>query len=133
MIKRIIAVTVIIALIAVSVLCYRLFWPTHYHVIHLKERTGTKYWNLSTGSKIAYTFIESKGIKKPYPLIYLHGGPGSGITDLQIETLRPLSNDGYDIYVYDQIGSGHSERLNDITQYTADRHKKDLEQIVSTI
>jgi pimeloyl-ACP methyl ester carboxylesterase len=38
-----------------------------------------------------------------------------------------------DVYLYDQIGSGWSDRLDDIRQYTALRHKKDLEAIVQAI
>jgi proline iminopeptidase len=47
--------------------------------------------------------------------------------------LTPLSEEGYDVYLYDQLGGGHSSRLADITGYTADRHKKDLEEIVKKI
>ena len=35
--------------------------------------------------------------------------------------------------MYDQAGSGHSTRLKDIKEYTADRHKRDLEEIVKEI
>jgi proline iminopeptidase len=106
------------------------FIPRTYDVPHLQKREGTKYWDLSTGSKIAYTLVSAKGIKKPYPIIYLHGGPGGFITDRNIKILAPLSEDGYDLYLYDQIGSGQSDRLANINDYTADRHKKDLEEII---
>ncbi len=88
---------------------------------------------LATGSRIAYTLIPAKGEKKPYPLIYLHGGPGAGITDLEIKTLGRLSAYGFDVYLYDQIGCGHSARLDNINEYSAERHKRDLEEIVKQI
>jgi len=114
-------------------LAWLLFLPRSYAVIELKERAGTKYWNLATGSRIAYTVVPAKGDKKPYPLIYLHGGPGAGITDLEIKTLGTLADDGYDVYLYDQIGCGHSGRLENINEYSADRHRRDLEEIVKQI
>ena len=99
----------------------------------IKPRQSTKYWNLNTGSKIAYTFIEGKGIKKPYPVIYLHGGPGGYVHSKVIEVLGQLSEDGFDIYLYDQIGCGLSARLENVNEYTATRHQKDLESIVELL
>jgi len=40
-----------------------------------------------------------------------------------------LTQDGFDVYVYDQVGSGRSSRLADPTQYTVTRHVADLEAI----
>jgi proline iminopeptidase len=37
------------------------------------------------------------------------------------------------VYLYDQVGGGYSERLENIEEYTAERHKKDLEEIVKKI
>ncbi|MCY7409830.1 MAG: alpha/beta hydrolase, partial [Chitinophagales bacterium] len=69
----------------------------------------------------------------PYPIIYLHGGPGGFITDRNIATLSPLAANGFDVYLYDQIGSGHSSHLKNISDYTALRHENDLEEIVKQI
>lgn len=99
----------------------------------IKPRQSTQYWNLKTGSKIAYTFIEGKGNKKPYPVIYLHGGPGGYVHSKVIEVLGQLSEDGFDVYLYDQIGSGLSARLENINEYSAIRHQKDLEAIVEIL
>jgi proline iminopeptidase len=107
--------------------------PAQPDVIHIHPRTSTQYWNLSTGSKIAYTHIAAQGKKKPYPVIYLHGGPGGYVYTRNIETLGRLSADGYDVYLYDQIGCGLSARLDHVKEYTALRHKKDLEEIVKTL
>ena len=114
-------------------MAFSVLYPNSYDVPQFKERKGTKYWNLSTGSRIGYTFMPAKGVRKSSPVLFLQGGPGGFITDKNIGLLGQLSDDGYDVYLYDQIGSGHSARLNDITEYTADRHKKDLEAIVAEI
>ena len=120
-------------LIFLVIFLYKIFWPRNYIVPESQLRVSTKYWNLTTGSKIGYIFIAGMGSKKNYPIIYLHGGPGGFVSDRDISVLSTLAEDGYDIYFYDQIGSGQSARLENINDYTADRHVKDLNEIVSKV
>ena len=120
-------------LLIISTVLYFPFYPRTYNVPQLEKRENTQYWTLQTGSKIAYTLVPAKGVKKPFPIIYLQGGPGGFISDRTIKMLAPLSENGYDVYLYDQIGSGHSDRLENIEEYTANRHKNDLEAIIKTI
>ena len=129
--KNIFAVIKYTLLVFFVIFLYQSFWPRTYNVPQALLRAGTKYWNLSTGSKIGYTFITGIGSKKNYPIIYLHGGPGGFVSDRDIRTLSPLAEEGYDIYLYDQIGSGQSARLENINDYTVGRHLTDLKEIVS--
>jgi proline iminopeptidase len=110
---------------------FKVFYPKNYNVPPIQKKAGTQFWELSTGSKIAYTLVLAKGQKKPYPIIYLHGGPGGHVSDRDIKILSTLSDDGYDLYLYDQIGSGQSARLEKITEYTVDRHLKDLAEVIN--
>ena len=107
--------------------------PSDYGPNPLPKTKHTGYWDLPTGSKIAYTLVPASGPRKPHPIIYLQGGPGGFISERTIKTLSPLSEEGYDIYFYDQIGSGQSDRLEDITEYSADRHQRDLKEITRLI
>jgi proline iminopeptidase len=108
-------------------------YPKTYNVPNFQHRNGTKYWNLQTGSRIGYSLLKAKGAKQPYPIIFLQGGPGAPIFDANIETLSNLTNYGYDVYLYDLVGCGHSNRLENIDEYTVDRHKKDLAEIIKKI
>ena len=110
---------------------YQLFWPRHYNVQLREEDINTKVWHLKTGSTIAFTFIPST-LKEhqTYPIIYLHGGPGGAISKRVIDDLKLLSNVGFDMYFYDQVGSGSSTRLSNITEYTVQRHIDDLYEII---
>ncbi len=117
-------------LLALLFLLFTIFLPRNYNAPQVQKRESTKYWDLTTGSRIGYTLLSAKGIKKPYPIIYLHGGPAGPIYDEHIKALAPLTEDGYDVYLYDQVGCGQSNLLDNIEEYTADRHKKDLEEIV---
>jgi proline iminopeptidase len=90
---------------------------------------GTAYWDLETGSRIAYVHLTAVKEEGQPPVIFLHGGPG--VPDMAGDSLYfgQLAQDGYDVYVYDQAGSGRSSRLDDPLQYTVERHVADLEAI----
>jgi proline iminopeptidase len=107
--------------------------PTTFGIPPMQQRASTRYWMLASGSRIAYTHVEAKVERKPFPIIYLHGGPGGYIHSSDIEALGQLSAVGYDVYLYDQVGSGLSGRLDDITEYTVIRHQKDLKEIVDLL
>lgn len=131
--KKVILFITLLGVLILIGFSYSMLTPDSYNSPKIKERKGTQYWNLETGSKIAYNFIPANGEKKPYPIIFLQGGPGGFISDDDIKDIGQFAKDGYDVYLYDQIGSGHSARLDDITQYTPIRHKNDLEAIVKQI
>ncbi|MEI7660800.1 MAG: alpha/beta hydrolase [Bacteroidota bacterium] len=119
-----------ILLLSATLCLLSVFLPVDYNVPRLQARAGTKYWALPTGSRIGYTLVRAKGEKKPSPVIFLQGGPGGSISGRNIAILGQLSENGYDVCLYDQAGSGFSERLVNIDEYTVARHVRDLEAIV---
>jgi proline iminopeptidase len=131
--QRVVLVTKYMFLSLALVFAIAVFVPRKQEVPPIRERAGTEYWDLASGSRIAYLHVAAKGNKKPYPIIYLHGGPGGHVRDDLIRSLESLSNDGYDIYFYDQVGGGMSSRLKDITEYTVDRHVRDLDAITAKL
>ena len=66
-------------------------------------------------------------------MIFLRGGPGVPDMAGDAAFLRPLSDEGFDVYVYDEIGSGGSTRLVDPTRYTVPRDVADLEHVRTLI
>lgn len=125
----------IVVILILGILIFGIIFsiPVEYDVEAFRERKGTQYWNFEEDSKIGYTKVATTVLKKKDPIIYLHGGPGGKVKDEVIELLKPLSEQGHDLYFYDQIGSGHSTRLNDITQYSVERHREDLKRIIKKI
>jgi proline iminopeptidase len=96
------------------------------------QASAVEFWDLPTGSRLAYTRLAAEGPAVATPVIRLHGGPGTpgdGPDDLD----RALAATGYDVYVYDQVGSGRSERLADPTEYTVARQVADLEAVRAAI
>lgn len=91
---------------------------------------GQAYWQLPTGSDIRYVHLTPpSGSARPDPVVFLHGGPG--IADLAGDSayFGRLAADGFEVYVYDELGAGGSTRLSDPTGYSLNRDVADLEQI----
>ncbi|MEO1574189.1 MAG: alpha/beta fold hydrolase, partial [Pseudomonadota bacterium] len=90
---------------------------------------------LPTGSRVAVRSIPALGSRRDTPVIFLHGGPGGYSATLAptVAAVSRLSEDGFDVYIYDQVGGGLSSRLDNIAQYTLDRHLADLERVRARI
>ncbi|MEV6034550.1 alpha/beta fold hydrolase [Nonomuraea sp. NPDC052116] len=94
---------------------------------------GQREWRLPTGSELAYVRFAPKRVTRPDPVVFLHGGPG--VADLAASSafFRKLTADGYQVYVYDQLGAGRSARLRDPREYGLTRDVEDLEAIRQTV
>ncbi|QYJ15540.1 2-succinyl-6-hydroxy-2, 4-cyclohexadiene-1-carboxylate synthase [Rubrobacter xylanophilus DSM 9941] len=90
---------------------------------------GQRFWDLPTGSRLAYVRVSAEGKSAKPPLIFLHGGPGVPDMRGDSEYFGRLSRNGFTVYVYDQAGSGRSSRLEEPRGYTLERDVADLEAI----
>jgi len=90
-----------------------------------------RYWQLPTGSRIAYTEIDPPAgtSVKPNPVVYLHGGPGARQGHFDQSTYGSLSREGFRVFLYDQAGSGMSDFLPKVRDYTVGRAVEDLEAV----
>jgi proline iminopeptidase len=103
--------------------------PLHDPAIPPAPVPGQQYWELPTGSRIAYVKIPAVGPRRPDPIVFLHGGPGVADMAGDVAYFGQLARDGYDVWVYDQLGVGRSARLHDPTGYSVGRDAADLEAI----
>jgi proline iminopeptidase len=131
--KKILKFVVVAGVIGAIIYLVVVLYPRVYDVPVFESRPATQYWKMADGSTIGYTVISKRMDKKPYPVLFLHGGPGAHITDAHIEALRPIADLGYRVYLYDQTGSGHSDRLSDISQYSVQRHMDDIKAIMQKL
>ena len=92
---------------------------------------NTKYWQLPTGSTIAYSeFDPPQGIAvKPEAIVYLHGGPGVRQAPFDQDIYGSFAANGFRVFLYDQAGSGLSGFLPHLRDYTVARSVADLEAI----
>lgn len=98
----------------------------------LQPRQDTKYWTMQNGYKIAYTLIEGDTTNTHPVVIFLHGGPGGYIHSAIINQMKEVAKNGFDVYLYDQIGSGLSNRLTKPKDYSFEGHLKDLNEIIDS-
>lgn len=112
-----------VALFAVSASAFALPLPDQ-RLPHNGQR-----WQLDSGSSLRYVHVAARPPARPTPVVFLHGGPG--VADLPGDSryFGQLAADGFDVYVYDQLGAGGSSRLADPRGYTVDRDVLDLEQV----
>jgi pimeloyl-ACP methyl ester carboxylesterase/uncharacterized membrane protein YvlD (DUF360 family) len=95
--------------------------------------TDTAYWNLPTGSRIAYYhYAANEQLEEP-PLVYLHDGPGLGVLEPERAFYQLFAEDGFDVYLYDRVGTGRSERLEEVEAYGIERDIADLDAIRSEL
>lgn len=123
---------VVVALTAFLAWMY-VFRPTEITPEVLQPRADTQYWTLETESRLAYTHLPASGTPREYPIVYLHGGPGIPMRASSLNYYRHLTEDGYDVYLYDQVGVGLSNRAESIADYTLARNVADLEAIRQTL
>jgi proline iminopeptidase len=88
---------------------------------------GQRFWEVSTGSRIAY--VPAEGRVREAPIIFLHGGPGVPDMKGDSQYFGELARNSFDVYVYDMVGRGRSSRLADPQGYTLGRDVADLEAI----
>ena len=79
--------------------------------------SGQHYWHLPDGSSLAYVRVKASGVVRPEPMVFVHGGPGTPDMAGDAAFFGQLAADGFDVYIYDGLGSGCSTRLQDVTGY----------------
>jgi proline iminopeptidase len=94
---------------------------------------NTRYWQLTTGSQIAYYHYPAQGESRETPIVFLHNGPGLAVMDYDRTFYSQFAEDGFDVYLYDQVGTGHSSRLENVRDYGMTRNLADLDAIRSTL
>jgi proline iminopeptidase len=107
--------------------------PRTYAVPEFELRSGVQFWDLPTGSHLAYVHVARTTDFAKAPVVYVHGGPGGAVRAEHISALEPLAKLGHDLYFYDQIGSGQSGRLHDVAEYSVERHRADLRAVIEQI
>jgi proline iminopeptidase len=89
----------------------------------------TAYWELPTGSRIAYYHYPAAGVPREAPLIYLHDGPGFSVLPAERAFYRRFADAGFDVYLYDRAGCGRSSYLDRVEDYGIERAIADLDAV----
>lgn len=104
--------------------------PEKEKIPSIVPRENTQYWQMSEGFKIAFTHLAGNKSIDKVPIVFLHGGPGGYVHSSIIETLQNLNPLGHDVYLYDQRGSGLSDRMEKFSDVSFEKHLTDLHEII---
>lgn len=115
----------------VLALYFAVLRPTHSRRADTVRFENTHYWQLPTGSRIAYTEYDPPAgtTVNPNPIVFLHGGPGMRVGPWDHEFLSPLAAYGFRVVLFDQAGSGLSDFLPRVRDYTMVRAVADVEAV----
>lgn len=129
--QRLVGVAVAIGLLAAGLVVARatVLDPFDLQYTAADRSTATGSWKLDDGSRIAFDLTEATPKQHTKgAVIFVHGGPGVPTQPGGGPTTH-LSENGFDVYHYDQVGSGRSSRHSDVTRYAIDEQVRHLEQV----
>lgn len=120
--------------LGVGVVLSAIFWAmavpaSHSDAAPAEPVAGQQYWQLPSGSQLRFVETPAEGPLQNAPIVFVHGGPGTPDLAGDSAYFGQLAAAGYDVYVYDEVGSGGSNRLSKVTDYTLERDVTDLEAI----
>jgi len=123
--------SVLLTIIFIGWLYVGVLRPSASHFSEAVPYSNTKYWQLPTGSVIAYSeYDPPQGVAvKPEAIVYLHGGPGVRQGPFDQDIYGSFAANGFRVFLYDQAGSGLSGFLPHLRDYTVARSVADLEAI----
>jgi hypothetical protein len=122
--------SVLLSLFVLGILGILTLIPIRPTIPPIQPRETTRYWSMSGGYRLAYTHIPSPTPAQQPPIVFLHGGPGGYVHSSTIGTLGRLTELGRAVYLYDQSGTGLSDRRRPKAT-TFDSHLDDLREILS--
>jgi proline iminopeptidase len=95
---------------------------------------GHGTWSMAGGGVLAHGVVRApEGLPDRSPIVVVHGGPGVADTAGLLHAFGPLAELGYDVWAYDQRGTGRSSRLSDPAGYTAALDVADLEEVIDQV
>lgn len=103
--------------------------PVTVEPVELQTEYDLQSWLLPTGSEISYTYFPGAIEEDTPPIVFLHGGPGWAVSDADRVFYGALADEGFDVILYDRVGTGFSGALPRIKHYDMERDIADLDAI----
>jgi proline iminopeptidase len=111
-----------------AIICVLVILPALAQKRSLSAATNSSVYRMDEG------FVDAGGVLIYYkiigqgdPLMIVHGGPGAS-HDYLLPYLLPLARSNRLVFI-DERGSGRSEKLEDVHQYTVENMVEDVEQV----
>lgn len=130
-----IVVTVIAAVPLALLVQFELFTPVTTTEVPTPDTDDVQFWEGPGGFQIGYRHIapSERSAANLNPIVFLHGGPGFATSPQDAAFFARFAEQGYDVYLYDRLGSGASDQPADLAFYSVDQNLRTLEFIRDTL
>ncbi|MCH8568863.1 MAG: alpha/beta fold hydrolase [Balneolales bacterium] len=98
------------------------------------QEYGFEFWDAGNDRVIAVGRMQPPDDieRRNITIVFIHGGPGAFARNIDIDFLATLTQQGFDILYYDQLGAGRSGTVP-VTEYSHDGNVQDLKYIMGSI
>lgn len=100
----------------------------------LPDTDAIQYWDLGSERVVAVMHHPPADTNRlnEHVMLFVHGGPGAYIRDFDRDFFAGFTQDGYHVYLYEQIGAGRSAILG-IQEYSHEANVNDLARVIERI
>lgn len=127
--------TVILAAVPLGLLArFVVFTPLPTASAQPADTNDVLFWETPDELQIGYQHLPAEGDSTTgNPIVFLHGGPGYAVSTHDVDFFSRLAGAGYDVYLYDRAGSGHSDLRPTLRDYSLVNDVTDLEFIRKSV
>ena len=99
----------------------------------LSADASAESWPTGPGRAVAvYRYPADPARARHTALVFVHGGPGAYVRDIDRAFFASFAQAGFDVVLYDQAGAGRSPLLNP-AHYTHDDNVRDLAAVLARV
>lgn len=103
-------------------------------LIAFPDEPNMEMWDLEDNRiiSISHHRPSDESADRKEAIIFVHGGPGAYVRDFDRDFAASFAEDGYHVFVYDQVGAGRSG-IVDVQDYTHEGNVADLHKIIKKV
>ncbi|TXG01045.1 alpha/beta hydrolase [Massilia arenae] len=99
----------------------------------LSTDPSAELWSTGPGRAVAVYRYPADAVRARHTaLVFVHGGPGAYVRDIDRAFFAGFARAGFDVVLYDQVGAGRSSLLSP-EHYTHDNNVKDLAAVLARV
>ncbi|WP_306391083.1 alpha/beta fold hydrolase [Telluria beijingensis] len=94
---------------------------------------SAELWSTGPGRAVAvYRYPADAARARHAALVFVHGGPGAYVRDIDRDFFAGFARAGFDVVLYDQVGAGRSSLVSP-EHYTHDNNVRDLAAVLARV
>ena len=94
---------------------------------------SAELWSTGPGRAVAVYRYQADPVRARHTaLVFVHGGPGAYVRDIDRDFFAGFARAGFDVVLYDQVGAGRSSLVSP-EHYTHDNNVRDLAAVLARV